>query len=53
MVLAAAFPSGRVLIAVIAVLAGVLILIWPRILAYVIGIYLILGGILALTELLL
>jgi len=53
MVVAAVFPPGRVLIAILAVLAGVVILVWPRILAYVIGIYLILGGILALTELLL
>ncbi len=35
---------------ILAVLAGIVIIIWPRILAYIIGIYLIIIGVLAVIA---
>ncbi|MGD1118141.1 MAG: DUF3096 domain-containing protein [Dehalococcoidales bacterium] len=35
---------------ILAVLAGIVIIIWPRIIAYIIGIYLIVVGILAVIA---
>jgi len=41
--------SGLI-IGILTVLAGVIVIIWPRIIAYIIGIYLIIGGILAIVA---
>ena len=38
------FPIGGLIAGLITVGAGIVILVWPRIIAYIIGIYLILVG---------
>ncbi|MBP1707641.1 MAG: hypothetical protein H6Q39_1365 [Chloroflexi bacterium] len=35
---------------ILAILAGIIVIIWPRIIAYIIGIYLIIIGILAVIS---
>jgi len=35
---------------ILAILAGIVVMIWPRILAYIIGIYLIIVGVLAIIA---
>lgn len=41
--------SGLI-VGILAILAGVIVIIWPRIIAYIIGIYLIVAGILAVIA---
>jgi len=43
-------PSGGLLISIISIIAGIIIMIWPHIIAYIIGIYLIIVGILGLIA---
>ncbi len=43
-------PFGGLIAGIITVVAGVIVLIWPRIIAYVIGIYLIIVGALAVIA---
>ncbi len=38
------FPIGGFVVGIISIGAGVMILVWPRIIAYIIGIYLIIAG---------
>jgi hypothetical protein len=35
---------------IVTVVAGIVVLIWPRIIAYIVGIYLIIVGVLAVTA---
>jgi len=43
-------PFGGLIVGIITVVAGVIVLIWPRIIAYIIGIYLIIVGALAVIA---
>ena len=38
------FPIGGLVAGIITIGAGIVILVWPRIIAYIIGIYLIIAG---------
>jgi len=38
--------------AVVSIIAGILVIIWPRIIAYIVGFYLIIAGVIALLALL-
>ncbi len=38
-------PVGGIIAGIITIAAGVIILIWPKALAYILGIYLILAGV--------
>ncbi len=42
------FPVGGIIAGLISIAAGIIILIWPRLLAYIIGIYLIIVGLFAI-----
>ncbi len=37
-------PIGGLIAGIITIIAGIIILVWPRIIAYIIGIYLIIVG---------
>lgn len=39
-------------VAVISIVAGIVVIIWPRLIAYILGFYLIIAGVLALMALL-
>ena len=43
-------PIGGLIAGIITIAAGVIILVWPRILAYIIGIYLIIVGLIAVIA---
>ena len=43
-------PFGGLIAGIITVVAGVIVLIWPRIIAYILGIYLIIVGALAVIT---
>jgi len=43
-------PFGGLIAVIITVVAGVIVLIWPRIIAYIVGIYLIIVGALAVIA---
>ena len=43
-----AFLANKVFMGILAIVAGIIVLIWPAIIAYVIGIFLIVYGILIL-----
>lgn len=43
-------PFGGLIAGIITVVAGVIVLIWPRVIAYIIGIYLIIIGALAVIA---
>ncbi len=43
-------PFGGLIIGIISIAAGIIVLVWPRILAYIIGIYLIIVGLLAVVS---
>ena len=47
-----ALLGGGLAVGIITIIVGVIILIWPRIIAYIIGIYLIIVGIVALVSVL-
>ena len=42
--LSSLFPIGGLVVGIISIGAGVIILVWPRIITYIIGIYLIIAG---------
>jgi hypothetical protein len=42
--------SGGLIGGIISILVGIIIIIWPRIIAYIIGIYLIVIGIIAIIA---
>ena len=42
--------TGGLVAAIITIVAGIVVLVWPRIIAYIIGIYLIIVGVLALIA---
>ncbi len=44
--------TGGLIVGIITIGAGIIILVWPRIIAYIIGIYLILAGLFAITAVL-
>ena len=44
------FPIGGLVVGIITIGAGIIILVWPRIIAYIIGIYLIIAGLLAVLA---
>ena len=44
--------TGGLLAGVISIIVGVLILVWPRLIAYIAGIYLIIIGIIAIVAVL-
>ena len=37
-------PGGGLVVGLITIAAGIVVLVWPRILAYIVGIYLIIVG---------
>ena len=41
------FQIGGLIAGIITIAAGIVVLVWPRILAYIIGIYLIIVGLIA------
>jgi len=43
-------PVGGLIAGIITIAAGVIILIWPKILAYILGIYLIIVGLVAVIA---
>jgi len=45
-------PIGGLVAGIISIAAGVVVLIWPKILAYIIGIYLIIVGLVAVIAVL-
>jgi len=44
------FVVGGLLTSILAVVAGIIILIWPQIIAYIIGIYLLIIGIMGIIA---
>ena len=42
------FMANKMLMGIVAIIAGIIVLIWPAIIAWVIGIFLIVNGILLL-----
>ncbi len=44
------FQTGGMVGAILSIIVGIIIIVWPRIIAYVIGIYLIVIGILSLIA---
>lgn len=42
--------TGGLIAGIISIIVGILIIIWPRIIAYVIGIYLIVMGLIAIVA---
>jgi hypothetical protein len=46
------FSVGGLVAGIISIVAGVVVLIWPKILAYIIGIYLIIIGVVAVITVL-
>jgi uncharacterized membrane protein HdeD (DUF308 family) len=45
-------PIGGLVAGIISIVAGVVVLIWPKVLAYIIGIYLIIVGLVAVITVL-
>jgi cytochrome c biogenesis protein CcdA len=45
-----AFGMSKVALAVVAIVAGILVLVWPDLIRWVIGIFLIVWGILSLLD---
>jgi len=45
-------PFGGLIAGIITIAAGIIVLVWPRIIAYIIGIYLIIVGALAIIAVL-
>jgi len=43
-------PIGGLVAAIVTIVAGIIILVWPRIIAYIIGIYLIAVGVFAVIA---
>jgi hypothetical protein len=46
------FPIGGLVAGIITIGAGIVILVWPRIIAYIIGIYLIIAGLVTVLAVL-
>ncbi len=46
------FPIGGLIAGIITIAAGIIILVWPRIIAYIIGIYLIIVGLITVIAVL-
>ena len=46
------FQFGGLIAGIITISAGIIILVWPRIIAYIIGIYLIIAGLTAIIAVL-
>ncbi len=44
------FPLAGLLVGIVTLGAGVIILVWPRIIAYIVGIYLIIVGLTAIFS---
>jgi uncharacterized membrane protein HdeD (DUF308 family) len=45
-------PLGGLITGIITIVAGIIVLIWPKVLTYIVGIYLIIVGLIAvITEL--
>jgi len=42
------FSLGGLIAGIIAIVAGIVILIWPKVLTYIVGIYLIIAGVIAI-----
>ena len=45
-------PTGGLITGIIAIAAGIVVLIWPKILAYIIGVYLIVVGLITVVAVL-
>lgn len=50
MMMANLFPIGGLIAGIITIAAGIVIIIWPKIIAYIIGIYLIIVGLVAVLA---
>jgi|GEM_PF-1394499 len=46
------FPVGGLIAGILAIVAGIVILVWPKIVPYIIGIYLIIAGVVSLIAVL-
>ena len=44
------FAVGGLLASILAIIAGIIILVWPQIIAYIIGIYLLIIGIIGVIA---
>ena len=43
-------PFGGLVVGIVTIAAGVIVLVWPKIIAYIIGIYLIIAGLLTVLA---
>ncbi len=43
-------PFGGLIIGILTVAAGVIVLVWPKVLAYIVGIYLIIVGLIEIVN---
>ena len=43
-------PFGGLIAGIITIAAGIIVLVWPRIIAYIVGIYLIIIGVIAVVT---
>ena len=43
-------PFGGLIAGIITIVAGIIVLVWPRILAYILGIYLIIVGLITVIS---
>jgi uncharacterized membrane protein HdeD (DUF308 family) len=46
------FPVGGLIAGILTIVAGIVILVWPKVIAYIIGIYLIIVGLVAVIAVL-
>ena len=43
-------PLGGIVVGIVTIAAGVIVLVWPKIIAYIVGIYLIVVGLVAVVT---
>jgi hypothetical protein len=48
----ALFPIGGLIIGLLTIAVGIIIIVWPRIIAYIIGVYLIIAGLVTIIAVL-
>ncbi len=46
------FPIGGLIAGIVAIAAGIIVLVWPRIITYILGIYLIIVGLITVIAVL-
>jgi len=43
-------PFGGLIVGILTVAAGIIVLVWPKVLAYIVGIYLIIVGLIEIVN---